>query len=280
MNRLLFWIACLLWLIVWQQNRIDLLGWPSWEATLWLGCLMGVVGLALQWLATSGRNGLTQSVGLTALAGLSSFGTASILPGSFANRFWMWLVWCGMSFGLMFLATFIERFQARPASNTNQNRRHGLNASQISIAGWILLTAGLGLLFSLGRYIPWSADISLTAARFFLLPSMFWGWFTYRTRASGMENLLTMLCFAAAALAWYGFWATSIEEQLQLTVMILVQTAFVFAGVRISPRYSQDSKDSEDSLEQSDTLSDEPVSILPFRRPVDTDAEDRPQNSE
>ena len=88
-----------------------------------------------------------------------------------------------------------------------------------------------------------------------------------------MENLLTMLCFAAAALAWYGFWATSIEEQLQLTVMILVQTAFVFAGVRISPRYS------EDSLEQSDTLSDEPVSILPFRRPVATDAEDKPQNN-
>lgn len=271
MNRFLFWIACLLWLYVWQQNRIETLGWPSWEAAFWLGCLMGLVGLALQWLAASGRNGLIQCLGLSTLAGLSSFWTASLLPGSFANRFWMWLVWCGMSFGLMFLAMAIDCFQIQPVSTSDQSRRRDLKPSQISIAGWLLLTTGLGLLFSLGRYIPWSAEISLTAAKFFLLPSMFWGWFTYRTRAGALETIIMLLCFSGTAVGWYGFWATSIEEQLQLATMVLVQTAFVFARLRIR------SESGPGLLEPSDSLLDAPAKTLPFRRRSEIGVEGNPQ---
>lgn len=231
LNRLLFWIACLLWLQVWHQTRIETLVWPSWEAASWLGCMMGVMGVSLHWLATTGRNGLVRSLCLTALAGLSSQWTAAMLQSTFANRFWMWLIWCGLAFGLMWAAVAIRRLQIRKALPTATDPGTGLRVNQISIAGWFLLTAGLGVLFSLGRQIPWSADIALTAGKFFLLPSMIWAWFTYRNRSSVIETGLTFLCFAGVAAGWYSFWATSISEHLQLTVMVVLQAAFVLARI-------------------------------------------------
>jgi hypothetical protein len=262
LNRLLFWITCLLWLQVWHQTRIATLAWPSWEAAGWLGCMMGVIGVSLHWLATSGRNGLVRSLCLIALTGLSSYWTAAMLPGTFANRFWVWLIWCSLAFGLMWAAVATRRLQIQRSLPATQDPVFGLRANQISIAGWFLLTAGLGALFSLGRHLTWSADVALTAGNFFLLPSMIWAWFTYRNPSSVLEKGLTILSFAGFAAGWSSFWATSITEHFQLTVMVVLQAAFVLA----SPPWKFESTNAPpDFLDPSPGGN---VSILPFHHPA------------
>ena len=247
----------MLWLQVWWSYRPSQIRWPSWEAAIWMGILMGCIGITLKWIVTARKNGLVMALSLVGFAGLCSVWTERLLPGSYANRFWMWGIWCGGSLMTMTLACMVTE----TAKASGRGMTTGLNSNQTSIARWLLLTTGLGILLSLGRYIPWSADVSLMALKFFFLPAVIWGWLTFRPPQRVFEAIGILLLTSILSAGWYSLWATSLTENLQLILLVTLQASF---GIHASTRNSQSTI--EISTEDN-TIAEQPVETIPFQKP-------------